>query len=245
MEMEMKTKVDSTGSPRRILLNGEVTPSPDEIVVSSSRCDEEVPLDVRWRRPEAMRMEEPCDASAGEKSLMVDMAADQSRRHSDSEETMSTATSPCESAVALDELLPDRSESLDEMECRIDDADYGTGLICCGVRLPTIDFQNARTQKVCMHALIGHCSALPSFFRLYAMFDWYDRYDVGNMLCCVSVVPVHCVARRYRTWNRGSRWDPRCLACSRATRHDQVVHLSLLLLLDIHCHNGCLCCCIR
>ncbi|CAI5714083.1 unnamed protein product [Hyaloperonospora brassicae] len=202
-ETEMKTTVDSDGSPTRILLNGEATPSPDEIVVSSSsRCDEEVPLDARWRRSEAMRIGESCDASAGEKSLTVDMAAELSRRHSDSEETMSTATSPCESAVALEELLPDRSESLDEAGCRIDDAEYGTGLICCGIRLPTIDFQNARTQK-CTALLVGivHGIAGPGgilgVLPAVGLHDTIKSFTYLCSFCLTSIVTMGVFAAAY------------------------------------------------
>uniref|UniRef100_M4C4N7 Urease accessory protein UreH-like transmembrane domain-containing protein n=1 Tax=Hyaloperonospora arabidopsidis (strain Emoy2) TaxID=559515 RepID=M4C4N7_HYAAE len=193
---EMETE---GGSPSRTVLDEEGAELIDGKVVSNG-VDEEVSL--RWKRSETLRIRELGGIPAGVESPDVDVEAEPPRRLSDSEETMSTATSPCESMVALEELLPDRSESTGEAGCRIDDAEFATDLMCDGVRLPTIDFRNARTQKFTallvgiVHGIAGPGGIL-GVLPAVGLHDTVKSFIYLGSFCLTSIVTMGVFAAGY------------------------------------------------
>ncbi|GMF12882.1 unnamed protein product [Phytophthora lilii] len=149
-ETETETETDSVASPKRLLKDG-TAKSDEEVEVRFS--DDETSPAARRRRLEALKKGEP---TPDEDAVVVDVkvnTATSPRQHSASVETIPLDNSPCESVVALQELLSDRSQSSDEADAEIDGKRV-TGPRCCGFKLPTIDFQNAQTQK-CTALLVG------------------------------------------------------------------------------------------
>ncbi|KAG2782849.1 hypothetical protein JG687_00009755 [Phytophthora cactorum] len=155
-ETEIETETDSVASPSRTLLKEGEPKSSDEVVVKFSD-DEEVSA-ARRRRLEALKKSKDV-IDDHEDAVMVDVSVKEvssrhPRQHSSSVDTISLENSPCESVVALEELLSDRSQSSEETDSDIDRTKRDTGPMCCGFKLPTIDFQNAQTQK-CTALLVG------------------------------------------------------------------------------------------
>ncbi|EGZ08313.1 hypothetical protein PHYSODRAFT_526273 [Phytophthora sojae] len=146
-ETETETETDSVASPKRTLLKDGQKKTNEQVEVTFSDEDEASPA-ARRRRLEALKKE--TKGAEVEDAVMVDVVVKNvsPRQHSGSVESISLETSPCESVVALEELLSDRSQLSDEADADID-TKQGTGPMCCGFKLPTIDFQNAQTQKVC------------------------------------------------------------------------------------------------
>ncbi|KAK1942641.1 hypothetical protein P3T76_006140 [Phytophthora citrophthora] len=160
VEDETETETDSVASPSRTLLKEGAAKSSDEVVVKFSD-DEDVSPSARRRKLEALKTTKKSKAEdALEDAVMVDVSLNsqvsprQQRPHSASVDTISLENSPCESVVALEELLSDRSPSSEETDPDIDGTKRDTGPMCCGFKLPTIDFQNAQTQK-CTALLVG------------------------------------------------------------------------------------------
>ncbi|KAL3664356.1 hypothetical protein V7S43_010680 [Phytophthora oleae] len=157
---ETETETDSVTSPSRTLLKEGEAKSSDEVVVKFSD-EEEVSPSARRRRLETLKTAKKAKADETlEDAVMVDVSLNgqvsprQSRPHSASVDTISLENSPSESVVSLEELLSDRSQSSDETDPDIDGTKRDTGPMCCGFKLPTIDFQNAQTQK-CTALLVG------------------------------------------------------------------------------------------
>ncbi|ETM00484.1 hypothetical protein L917_02798 [Phytophthora nicotianae] len=150
-ETETETETESVATPSRTLLK-EGEAKSDDVVVKFSD-DEEV--SARRRRLEALKKSKQEDSDS-EDAVMVDVEISprKSRPHSASVDTISLENSPCESVVALEELLSERSQSSEEADADIDGTKRDTGPMCCGFKLPTIDFQNAQTQK-CTALLVG------------------------------------------------------------------------------------------
>uniref|UniRef100_A0AAV1TDY0 Uncharacterized protein n=2 Tax=Peronospora matthiolae TaxID=2874970 RepID=A0AAV1TDY0_9STRA len=193
---EMETE---GGSPGRTLLDEEGAELIDGKVVSNG-LDEEASL--QWKRLETLRIRELGGIPAGVESSVADAEAEPPRRLSDSEETISTATSPCESMVALEELLPDRSESTGEAGCRIDDAEFATDPMCDGVRFPTIDFRNARTQKFTallvgiVHGIAGPGGIL-GVLPAVGLHDTVKSFIYLGSFCLTSIVTMGVFAAGY------------------------------------------------
>ncbi|OWZ18784.1 hypothetical protein PHMEG_0007067 [Phytophthora megakarya] len=146
-ETETETETDSvTSSSRNLLKEG---PKSDEVVVKFSD-EEDVSPAARRRRLEALKTGKDEDAVVVDVSVKSQLSP--SRQHPSSVESISLENSPCESVVALEELLADRPKA-SEADADID-TKHDTGPMCCGFKLPTIDFQNAQTQK-CTALLVG------------------------------------------------------------------------------------------
>ncbi|KAF4036875.1 hypothetical protein GN244_ATG11048 [Phytophthora infestans] len=129
------------------------TSKSEEVVVKFS--DDEEVASARRRRLEALKKSKAEESDDQEDAVMVDVEmSPKSRPHSASVDTISLDNSPCESVVALEELLSERSPTSEEMESDIDRTKQETGPMCCGFKLPTIDFQNAQTQK-CTALVVG------------------------------------------------------------------------------------------
>ncbi|KAG6623888.1 protein phosphatase 2C 10 [Phytophthora cinnamomi] len=152
-ETETETETDSVASPKRTLLKDGGKKAGEELQVTFSDEDEASPATAagRRRRLEALKKDTPEEEDA----VMVDVVVKDvsPRRHSASVDSISLESSPCESVVALEELLSDRSQLSNEPDVDMD-TKQGTGPMCCGFKLPTIDFQNAQTQK-CTALLVG------------------------------------------------------------------------------------------
>ncbi|KAG7386912.1 hypothetical protein PHYPSEUDO_015117 [Phytophthora pseudosyringae] len=165
-ETDTDAETDSVASPSRTLLKEGTPKSSDEVVVKFSDDVEASPA-ARRRRLEALKtgsksevvmaddvIDDDEDAVVVDVSVRGSVSPRQPRPHSASVDTISLENSPCESVVALEELLSDRSQSSDETDTSIDGTKRDTGPMCCGFKLPTIDFQNAQTQK-CTALLVG------------------------------------------------------------------------------------------
>eukprot|EP00644_Phytophthora_capsici_P006529 jgi/Phyca11/550212/estExt2_Genewise1Plus.C_PHYCAscaffold_360142 len=155
-EVDDETETESVASPNRTLLKEGEAKSSDEVVVKFS--DEKEMSPSARRRLEALKTtKKAMTEDALEDPVMVDVSLNgqvSPRPHSVSVDTISLENSPCESVVALEELLSDRSPPSEETEPDIDGTKRDTGPMCCGFKLPTIDFQNAQTQK-CTALLVG------------------------------------------------------------------------------------------
>ncbi|CAI5705172.1 unnamed protein product [Peronospora effusa] len=145
MKTEVETDTDSVVIPSQTLLKEDATRSNDEISVTFSDEDMMMP-----RRLEDMKNVKRIDDDVENDAIVVDvkMSLKQPSGKAD------TDTSPCGSVVALEELLSDRNQSSDETDSEMAGAKRGTGPMCCGLKLPTIDFQNAQTQK-CTALVVG------------------------------------------------------------------------------------------
>ncbi|KAI9985092.1 hypothetical protein PInf_004401 [Phytophthora infestans] len=151
-ENETEMETDAVATPSRTLLK-EGTSKSEEVVVKFS--DDEEVASARRRRLEALKKSKAEESDDQEDAVMVDVEmSPKSRPHSASVDTISLDNSPCESVVALEELLSERSPTSEEMESDIDRTKQETGPMCCGFKLPTIDFQNAQTQK-CTALVVG------------------------------------------------------------------------------------------
>jgi hypothetical protein len=149
---ETETETESVASPGRSLLKDDEAKSSDHVTATLS--EDEVSPAARRRRLEALtKKAETLKNDDHGDAVKVDAAVGRQvspRPHSASVETIPLEGSPCESVVALQELLSDRSQASDETDSEIDgkETKQDTGPMCCGFKLPTIDFQNAQTQKV-------------------------------------------------------------------------------------------------
>ncbi|KAI9920042.1 hypothetical protein PsorP6_015497 [Peronosclerospora sorghi] len=124
--IETETESEPMESPSHTLLQGPMlTSSKADVCVTFS--DERTPA----ARP--TRLEGLSSATENEDGVLVDVALSS---------PVADATSPCESVVALEELLAEESE-----EDEAGDKEPGGGPRCCGWKLPRVDFHHARTQK--------------------------------------------------------------------------------------------------
>ncbi|KAE9089456.1 hypothetical protein PF007_g19593 [Phytophthora fragariae] len=139
-----ETETDSVASPKRTLLK-DGQKAGEHLEVTFSDEDEASPA-ARRRGLEALKKQEKVEDAVVVDVVVKDVSP---RQHSASVEE----SSPCESVVALEELLSDRSQLSDEGDTD-NETSRGTGPMCCGFKLPTIDFQNARTQK-CTALVVG------------------------------------------------------------------------------------------
>ncbi|KAG1702244.1 hypothetical protein DVH05_010034 [Phytophthora capsici] len=218
-EVDDETETESVASPNRTLLKEGEAKSSDEVVVKFS--DEKEMSPSARRRLEALKTtKKAMTEDALEDPVMVDVSLNgqvSPRPHSVSVDTISLENSPCESVVALEELLSDRSPPSEETEPDIDGTKRDTGPMCCGFKLPTIDFQNAQTQKVRPTDWLGR------HFHPHLTFVRFLVY------CAVS---GNC-ARDRRAWRY-----PRCTASRWPARYSQVVHIFGLVLCDVHRDDG-------
>ncbi|KAH7487828.1 hypothetical protein KRP22_013477 [Phytophthora ramorum] len=135
---------DSEGDAVETETDSVSSPTLKDVVVTFSDEDELSP------RRKLKKTKEEDDA------VIVDVGVKRAvspRQHLASVETSPLENSPCESVVALQELLSDRSQKSDETGVEAD-GKREAGPMCCGLKLPTIDFQNAQTQK-CTALLVG------------------------------------------------------------------------------------------
>ncbi|CAI5746433.1 unnamed protein product [Peronospora destructor] len=145
METELETDTDSIVTPRHTLLKEEATISNDEISVTLGDKELMVP-----RRLDDLKNAKKIDDDVENDAVVVDAKMSLKQPTGKAE----TSTSPCGSVVALQELLSDRSQPSDETDSEMEGAKRGTGPMCCGLKLPTIEFQNAQTQK-CTAFIVG------------------------------------------------------------------------------------------
>ncbi|GMF28648.1 unnamed protein product [Phytophthora fragariaefolia] len=137
---DTETETDSVASPKGA--------AGEQLEVTFSDEREASPAAARQRLQALKKDVKDEEEDAVVVDVVTKDVSPQMRQHSTSVESISLENSPCESVVALEELLSDHSQLSDDVDAEIDTA-RGTGPKCCGLKLPTIDFQNARTQKVC------------------------------------------------------------------------------------------------
>lgn len=146
-ELETESDADSIASPNLTLLKGVALELNDKVMVKFS--DDDVSSATRRRRPETIASCKMTDNNTNEEdAVMVDIEVLQSTASVD---TIALDNSPCES---VKNLLTDRHLSSEEKEFEIDELKQDTGPSCCGCKFPTIDFQNAQTQK-CTALVVG------------------------------------------------------------------------------------------
>ncbi|KAF4316506.1 hypothetical protein BBO99_00008663 [Phytophthora kernoviae] len=158
-ETDPETDANTSSSHKTSLLKDGAIKSSDE---TNFDDENEVDLPGYRRRLEALKTEKKTmtddvidDGEESPASVTSEGSVNgpSPRQHSGSVETIVLDNSPRESVVALEELLSDRNE---EMDADIDgkETKSSTGPMCCGFKLPTVDFQNAKTQK-CTALLVG------------------------------------------------------------------------------------------
>ncbi|RLN88953.1 hypothetical protein BBJ28_00007808 [Nothophytophthora sp. Chile5] len=170
---ETETDTDSFSSPSRTLLKDGTTRSSSD-ASSPSYSDEEVSPSTHCRRLGALKGKK--EAASTKKNTLADDVIDDDddeaavsgatadvrdsvvapRRHTASVETIDLESSPRDSVVALQELLSNRSLSSDDPDGDVDgkETKRSSGPVCCGITLPTVNFQNPQTQK-CTALLVG------------------------------------------------------------------------------------------
>lgn len=171
---------ESDGSPQQLLRKGERSSSYHE--ASDHEEDTEGDLSPHSRR--RRRLEGRSPTAADDKREHKEEANDdddQPARFATNMDALAVEDSPTESVVALQGLLSNRSTS-SEHDIEASDAlplspaarlaakEKERGPVCCGFKLPSIDFRNAQTQKV----------------RLTSRGDGMEGTGLTPRCCCVN-----------------------------------------------------------
>uniref|UniRef100_H3GF30 Nickel/cobalt efflux system n=1 Tax=Phytophthora ramorum TaxID=164328 RepID=H3GF30_PHYRM len=177
---------DSEGDAVETETDSVSSPTLKDVVVTFSDEDELSP------RRKLKKTKEEDDA------VIVDVGVKRAvspRQHLASVETSPLENSPCESVVALQELLSDRSQKSDETGVEAD-GKREAGPMCCGLKLPTIDFQNAQTQKVDDLVLAGPGGIL-GVLPAVGLHDTVKSCTYLGSFCVTSIATMGLFAAAY------------------------------------------------
>ncbi|CAH0478251.1 unnamed protein product [Peronospora belbahrii] len=199
-ETETEMETDCIVIPSHTSLEERAIVLSDQLSVTISN-EEEVASAARRKKLDELKGVKKSDDDAENDADVADVEVSQ-RQHFDSEDTFPEGTSPCESVVALEELLSNRSQSSDETDIEMDGAKRGTGPLCCGFKLPTIDLQSAQTQK-CTALIVGivHGIAGPGgilgVLPAVGLHDTVKSFTYLGSFCLTSIITMGAFAAGY------------------------------------------------